>query len=100
MRLTSQIGKTEQSRIDVLRNPLTGAFRILANGCAVVERAAGSLAAGLSFARVQRYEFAVGDAEKHQVIVEHEFPAFLAGFRRQTYRVFSDGELVAKKHGY
>ena len=100
MRLTSQIGNEEQSRIDVVRNPLTGAFRILADGCAVAEHAAGSLAAGFRFARVRRYEFAVGSSEKHQVVVEHEFPAFLAGFRRQTYRVFSDGQLVAEKHGY
>ena len=100
MKLTSQIGKKEQSRIDVLRNPLTGAFRILADGCAVAERTAGSFATGLSFALVRRYEFAVGGAERHQVVVEHEFPSFLAGFRRQTYRVFSDGELIAEKHGY
>jgi hypothetical protein len=100
MRLTSQIGNKEQSQIDVLRNPLTGAFRILADGCAVAEHPADSLSAGFSFARVRRYKFAVGSAEKHQVIVEHEFPAFLAGLRRQTYRVFSDGRLVAKKHGY
>ena len=73
------------------------ALRVLADGRPVVQRAAYSLAAGLDFARVRRYEFAIGRAEKHQIVVEHERPTILAGFRRQTYRIFADGQLVLER---
>ena len=100
MNIKLQVGDKERSRIDFTRNPLSGGLQILVDGRLVVECAAYSLAAGFSFGRVRRYEFAVGRAEKHQVVVEHETPAFLAGFRRQTYRVFTDGQLVLERYGY
>ena len=100
MKIKLQVGDKETSRIDFTRDPLSGGLQILADGRLVVERAAYSLAASFSFGRVRRYEFAVGRVEKHQVVVEHEFPPFLAGFRRQTYRFFTDGQLVLERHGY
>ena len=100
MKIKLEVGEKEKSRIDFTRNPLSGALQILADGRLVVERAAYTLAAGFNFERVRRYEFAVGRAEKHQVVVEHETPTFLAGVRRQTYRVFTDGQLVLERYGY
>ena len=100
MKIKLQVGDKETSRIDLTRHPLSGGFQILADGRLVAERVAYSLAAGFSFARVRRYEFAVGRTEKHDVVIEHETPTFLAGFRRQTYRVFTDGQLVLKRYGY
>jgi hypothetical protein len=42
----------------------------------------------------KRYEFGVGQAEKHAVTIEKTRKLLLAGFRPSTYRVLVDGQLL------
>ncbi len=54
----------------------------------------------LSVTLKRHYEFEVGKAEKHKVVLENERPLLLAGFRAHTYRVFVDGQLAHEQSGY
>jgi hypothetical protein len=44
----------------------------------------------------RNYEVAVGASEPHAVRIEKTRKRFLAGYRRQTFKVFVDGELVGE----
>ncbi len=45
---------------------------------------------------VKRYELSVGNAERHQVVIEKHRELVLAGLRPQPVRAFVDGQLVAE----
>jgi len=100
MKFAVAVGDKERSRIDLLRNPWTGAFSVHADGRLVAQRSPYSLRSHFDFQVMRRYEFQVGRAETHQVVIEHWRPLILAGFLPQTYRVFADGRLVREVHGY
>jgi hypothetical protein len=100
MRFALEVGTHEKTRIEVCRNPWWGRMKISANGALVAARSPWNLSTHFSFEFVKRYEFTVGDNEKHKVGIEHERPRLLAGFRRQEYRVYVDGQLVEEHYGF
>ncbi len=105
MRFTVDIPGQDPARIEVYRNPFTGSFRIVADGKVVAQRNPLSLFTHFSrpdklVSRVYRYEFSVGHAKQHHVVVEHALPLFLAGLLPQTFRVFMDGRLIHEQRGY
>jgi hypothetical protein len=100
MRFTVEIGDKERSRIEVYRNWFTGTFHILADDKVVAQRRPLSLFTHFNVQMVRRYEFVVGHMERHNVVVTHERPIFVAGLRPQTYRVFVNGQLVHEQSGY
>jgi hypothetical protein len=96
MHFTVAIPGQEPSRIEVNRNPFTGRFRIVADDKVVAERSPLSLFTHFSppsklVSRVYRYEFAVGHAGRHQVVVEHV--CTLLGLRPQGYGIVVDLDL-------
>lgn len=99
MKFTLEVGDNERSRIDFSRNAWTGRLCILADGCVVAQRSPYLLSTHFSFANLWQFEFSIGCA-RHHVIIEHERPALLAGFRPHTYRLVVDGRLVHEQHGY
>jgi hypothetical protein len=94
MKFTVQVGNKE-SQVDFQRDPWTGSVRISVEGHTVVEQSGPAMWFGLM--PVRRYEF---HAESHDVVVEHERPLFFASFRPHDYRVFVDGRIIHKQHGY
>lgn len=50
----------------------------------------------LSVELVKRYEFVVGQEERHSVLIEKERKLLFAGFRAQQIRAYVDGHLVAE----
>lgn len=48
-----------------------------------------------STSTIKRYRFTTGDVERHDVVIEKTRPRLLAGFRKQTCRVFVDNVQVA-----
>lgn len=100
MRFSLEVGDAERHRIEFHRGPMLGGVTITANGRVVGERSAAMPSTHFNLDMVKRYELTVGTNEPHQVAIEHERPRFLAGFRRQTYRVFVDGRLAAEHYGY
>jgi hypothetical protein len=49
----------------------------------------------LSFSRFKNYRLMVGNAERHEVVIQKERPWVAAGFRQQVCHVFIDGKPVA-----
>jgi len=100
MRFTLEVGDREKSKIEFCRNYFTGALRALVDGRRIALQSPFSPFTHFSFTRKRHYEFSVGKTETHEVVLEKERPLLIAGFRRQTYRVFVDGELVHEQNGY
>jgi hypothetical protein len=100
MKFVLEIGDREKSKVEFSRNWFTGAMKILVDGLRVAHQSPLSPATHFAVKLKRRYEFEVGEAEKHKVVLENERPLLLAGVRAHTYRVFVDGHLVHEQSGY
>jgi len=100
MKFTLEVGEKEKHRIDYCRDPFFGTERLRADGQLVASRSVVSLSNYVSFPLCRRYEFSVGELEKHTLVLEKERPLLLAGFRPHTYRVLVDGKLILERQGY
>jgi hypothetical protein len=100
MKFKLEVGDQEKSQIEFSRNFFTGSMQTFVDGRRVAHESALSPRTQFSFRRKRRYEFAVGKTETHRVVIEKERPLLLAGFRKQTYRVFVDGQVVHQQTGY
>ena len=100
MKFALEIGDREKSKVEFSRNWFTGAMQILVDGLRVAHQSPLSPATHFGVKLKRHYEFEVGKAEKHKVVLENERPLLLAGFRAHTYRVFVDGQLVHQRSGY
>jgi hypothetical protein len=100
MKFVLKIGDKEKSNVEFSRNWFTGAMKILVDDRRVAHQSPLSPATHLSVTLKRHYEFEVGKAEKHKVVLENERPLLLAGFRAHTYRVFVDGQLAHERSGY
>ena len=100
MQFALDIGDREKHRIELRRSPWSGTLRITVNGQAVAGKSPWDMFTHCNYRFVDRYEFTVGEREKHQVAMVHERPLRWAGLRRQHYRVYVDGQLAAEHYGY
>ena len=100
MKFTLEIGDREKSKVEFSRNCFTGAMQTLVDGKRVARQSPFSPFTHFYGGRLRRYEFSVGKAETHKVVLEKERPWLIAGFRPQTYRVFVDGKLVHEQEGF
>ena len=100
MRFSFEVGDGEKCRVEFYRGPLFGAMTVTANGKLVVFKDPEKLSTHFSLECVKRYEFSVGEKERHEVAIEHERPLLLAGLRPHKYRVNVDGKLVEEHHGF
>jgi hypothetical protein len=100
MRFTLEVGDKEKSKIEFSRNCFTGSMRAFVDGRQVARQSPFSIFTHFSFRLRRRYEFMVGSAEKHKVVLEKQRPLLFAGFRSQMYRVFVDDKLVHVQQGF
>src|SRR5580704_3535527 len=100
MRFTLDVGNQEKSHIELYRNHCSGRMRITVNDRLVAQKSPWTFSTHFNFEWVKRYELTVGEKEQHQVVIEHERPFLLAGFRRQKYRVYVDGQLAREHYGF
>jgi hypothetical protein len=100
MNFVLEIGDKEKSKVEFSRKWFTGAMKILVDGLRVAHESPLSPATHFGVKLKRHYEFEVGKAEKHKVLLENERPLLLAGVRAHTYRVFVDGRLVHEQSGY
>lgn len=100
MNFTLEVGEKEKHQIDYYRNWFWGTERLRADGQIVASRSVISPSNYISFPLCRRYEFTVGEAEKHSVVFEKLRPLLLAGFRPHLYRVLVDGKQVFEKQGF
>jgi hypothetical protein len=95
MTFTFDVGNKERHRVVFHFNQLWGNLRITVDDQAVVRDFRM-----YSLHLTKKYEFPVGDSERHTVAIEHARKLLLAGFRKQKYRVYVDGCLVAEHQGF
>lgn len=94
MQFSFMVGLNEKHRVDFSFDQFMGNLQILVDGQAAVKDFRM-----FSLSLTKRYEFSVGEQERHDIIIEKKRKLFLAGLRPQTYRVFIDGQLVQTHEG-
>jgi hypothetical protein len=87
------VGEEEKHRVEFHWGQLFGRVRITVDDEEVVQK---NRAVNLGSTKVRKFEFPVGTAEQHHVLIEKETPRLLAGARKQKCRAFVDGELVGE----
>jgi hypothetical protein len=100
MKFTLEVGEKEKHQIDYYRNWFFGTERLRADGKLIASRSVLSPSNYVSFPLCRRYEFTIGDAERHRVVFEKQRPLLLAGFRPHVYRVFVDAKLAHEQQGF
>ena len=91
MRMEFGVGEQERHVVVFSFNKFWGGLSIKVDGSPVTREL--RLA---SLNLVRRWEFTVGVAERHTVVIEKERKALFAGFRPQICRAYVDGRQVAE----
>jgi hypothetical protein len=81
------VGQAERHRVDFSFDRMWGKLKIKVDGFLVDS---DTLVAGVKLTR--RYQFSVGHAERHAVVIDKTRKVLLAGFRPSTYQIFIDGQ--------
>lgn len=94
MQFSFRVGVSEQHQVDFSFDQFIGNLEIRVDGQTLVKDFRM-----LSLKLTKRYEFEVGTAERHQIVIEKKRKLFLAGLRPMQYRIFIDGRLVQSYEG-
>jgi hypothetical protein len=94
MQFSFRVGVREQHQVDFSFEQFIGNLEIKVDGQTVVKDFRM-----FSLSLTKQYEFTVGQAEQHQVVIEKKRKLFLAGIRPMQYRIFIDGQLVQTYEG-
>ena len=120
MKFSFEVGDAEKHEIDFSWNQLIGTLHIKVDGQLMEKGITGMwspvswsaspvassdekwnvLDSGFEVQLVDKWEFEVGDAEKHEIRIEKERARLVAGLRPQKYRIFVDGRLINEYEGY
>ncbi|MFF0123824.1 hypothetical protein ACFYP7_31600 [Micromonospora arida] len=91
MKFKFDVGVQERYEVTFSFSKVWGGLSILVDGQPVRQELRV-----LSVELVKRYEFVVGQEERHSVLIEKERKQLFAGFRPQQIRAYVDGHLVAE----
>jgi len=94
MQFSFNVGVNEKHRVDFSFDQFIGNLQILVDGQTAVKDFRM-----FSLSLTKRYEFSVGEQERHDVVIEKKRKLFLAGLRPQSYKIFIDGKLVERHEG-
>jgi hypothetical protein len=94
MQFSFNVGVNEKHRVDFSFDQFIGNLQILVDGQTAVKDFRM-----FSLSLTKRYEFSIGEQERHDVVIEKKRKLFLAGLRPQSYKIFIDGKLVATHEG-
>jgi hypothetical protein len=94
MQFSFNVGINEKHRVDFSFDQFIGNLQILVDGQTAVKDFRM-----FSLSLAKRYEFSVGEQERHDVVIEKKRKLFLAGLRPQSYKIFIDGKLVETHEG-
>jgi len=94
MQFSFVVGTNEKHQVDFSFDQMIGNLEIRVDGQPLVKDFRM-----FSLKLTKRYEFAVGNEERHQIVIEKKRKLFLAGLRPQQYRIFIDGTLVQTHEG-
>lgn len=88
------VGRYERHRVEFFFDRMWGRVRISVDGHPVVNRSIL-----FSLRLTERFRFAVGHREPHEVVIEKRRKVLLAGVRPSTYQVFVDGVFLLTLEG-
>jgi hypothetical protein len=94
MQFSFEVGFEEKHVVHLDYNQMVGLLSISVDNREVVREQRM-----FSLSLVRKYEFVVGDNERHSVSIEKHRKLFLAGVRKQKYRVYVDGQLIREYEG-
>ncbi len=94
MQFSFEVGNEEKHTVEFYFNQFWGNLNIKVDGVKVIKDFIF-----ISFRLVRRYDFTVGEKEKHAVAIEKHRPLVAAGFRPSTYTVFVDGKTLNTYRG-
>lgn len=94
MQFSFRVGVREQHQVDFSFDQFIGNLEIKVDGQPVVKDFRM-----FSLSLTKRYEFTVGHAEQHHVVIEKKRKLFLAGLRPMQYHIIIDGRLVQTHEG-
>jgi hypothetical protein len=94
MQFSFEVGEHEKHVVSLDYNQMIGLLSISVDNREVVNELRM-----FSLSLVRTYEFMVGTEERHAVKIEKERKLFLAGLRKQKYRVYVDGRLINEYEG-
>ena len=97
MEFRFEIGTNERHQIIVQRNWFTGRLVISVDSQPVATQSPFNPATHISVKLTKKYDFIVGNSEKHAVRIEKIRPLLFPAFRPHTYRVFVD-DILFKEH--
>lgn len=95
MKFSFEVGFEEKHILNVDYNQMVGLLSISVDNREII-----SELRMFSLSLVKTYEFSVGTNERHAVKIEKERKLFLAGLRKQKYRVYVDGRLIQEYEGF
>lgn len=100
MKFEIRVGPQSEHVVAYSRNWFSGEEWLRANGHPVAEKSAGSLSTHVNLELKWRQEFQLPGSPPLLLAFERERPLFFAGFRRHTYRLFVNGQVVFERRGY
>jgi hypothetical protein len=95
MQFSFEVGEQEKHLVNLDYNQMVGLLSITVDNRQVI-----SELRMFSLSLVKKYEFVVGNYERHNVRIEKERKLFLAGLRKQKYRVYVDERLIREYEGF
>jgi hypothetical protein len=95
MQFSFEVGEQEKHLVNLDFNQMVGLLSITVDNREVI-----SELRMFSLSLVKKYEFVVGSYERHNVRIEKERKLFLAGLRKQKYRVYVDEHLIREYEGF
>jgi len=94
MQFSFEVGFEEKHVVRLDYNQMIGQLSIYVDNREVINELRM-----FSLSLVRKYEFVVGENERHSVRIEKERKLFMAGLRKQKYRVYVDGQLLREYEG-
>jgi hypothetical protein len=94
MQFSFEVGLHEKHVVSLDYNQMIGLLSISVDNREVINELRM-----FSLSLVKAYDFFVGTNERHAVRIEKERKLFLAGLRKQKYRVYIDGHLIREYEG-
>jgi len=94
MQFSFRVGVQEQHQVDFSFDQFIGNLEIRVDGQPVIKDFRM-----FSLSLTKRYEFTVGQAEQHHVVIEKKRKLFLAGLRPMQYHILIDGRLAQTYEG-
>jgi hypothetical protein len=91
MQFDFEVGLAEKHTVEFRFNQSFGNIRISVDGKPVTRRIRP-----FAFSTLERFRLSVGDAERHEVVIEKRRPRLFGGFVPQSCLVYVDGTVIGE----